>query len=366
MKNESKHESERAPLYKRIFPWRGDSVREAVRKTALLFFCAVFAVSAWKLADATLIQPKIASQEADEIRDLYYGDQAFSEPLAWEDEVSEEPPSQSSADVSQVESSAAASTASSSTPAPPPEPKLSFEEIKKINSDIVGWINFPRMGIDYPVLQSAKDEPEYYLKRNYKKNYSDHGSIFLNSHSDIASSKNLILYGHSMNDGSMFAPLLKYTPSVYKKAPILNFDIDGQAGQWKVISIFKTNTLSSQGPVFNFLQTDFKNDNDYMNFIYQLRIRSLVNAPVDFIPSDRIVMLSTCSYEFDEFRTVLVARQVREGESPSVDVSKSKQNSKVLYPDCWYKKNGSTKPEWPATFQEALNQGLLDWVGVYS
>ena len=73
--------------------------------------------------------------------------------------------------------------------------------------------------------------------------------------------------------------------------------------------------------------------------------------------------LSTCSYEFKDFRTVVVARQVREGEDETVDVSQAVTNSRAVFPDCWYEKRGGQKPQWPDTYQEAVEQGLIDWIG---
>lgn len=324
----------KAPFYRRILPWRGDGVREAARKTVLLFLCCVFLVSAFFLLRIMLFEPMTVQKESEDIRRIYYADS--SSPSGT--------PAQSAAPESAV-------------PAP------TFEDLRKINSDIVGWVSVPGTVIDYPVLQSDRDAPEYYLKRNYLKKYSGHGSIFLSADCDAEKGRNLVLYGHSMNDGQMFAALLKYDLDAYLASPVVGFDTAEQKSQWKIISIFKTNTLPEQGEVFHFTRTDFSSDADYMNYVYQLRIRSIVDAPVDFRADDRIVTLSTCSYEFKDFRTVVVARQVREGEDASVDTQKASANGRAVYPDCWYEKYGGKKPEWPATLEEAVQQGLAGWAG---
>jgi len=64
--------------------------------------------------------------------------------------------------------------------------------------------------------------------------------------------------------------------------------------------------------------SDFENDKDFMNYVYNVRVRSLFNCPVDVNEDDELVTLSTCSYEFTNFRTVVVARKVRAGESTKV------------------------------------------------
>lgn len=81
-----------------------------------------------------------------------------------------------------------------------------------------------------------------------------------------------------------------------------------------------------------------------------------------FQPNDQIVLLSTCSYEMDGFRTVIAARKVREGEDTTVDTSKAVWNPTVLYPDGWYSAKGGTKPQHLATFEEALAQGKINWI----
>ena len=148
----------------------------------------------------------------------------------------------------------------------------------------------------------------------------------------------------------------------YKEHPTFEMDTVKYNGDWKIFSVFKTNTLSSQGEPFNYLRTSFSSDSDFLNFIYQMEIRSMFNTGVDVSADDQIVLLSTCSYEMDGFRTVIAARKVREGEDTTVDTSKVTWNSTVLYPDGWYSAKGGTKPQHPATFEEALAQGKINWL----
>jgi sortase B len=149
---------------------------------------------------------------------------------------------------------------------------------------------------------------------------------------------------------------------VYKASPVITFDTTAEKGQWKIFSVFKTNTENGQGKPFDYLKTDFKTESEYMDFIYQVRIRSMIQTPVDFKPTDKIITLSTCSYEFDGFRTVVVARRVRSGESNTVDTAKAQPNDKTLYPNGWYQKYGGKAPSLPVTYEEANKQGLIDWL----
>ena len=244
-------------------------------------------------------------------------------------------------------------------------PRYDFDALRKVNGDIVGWIQIPNTVVDYPVLQSAKDDPEYYLYRTYKKEDSKYGSIFVNSAATVTG-KNLsrawVLYGHHMNDGQMFADILKFADlEFYKKTPTFAFDTYEKRGDWKVISVFRTNTRKSQGEPFQYNYSDFNSDEKFLDFVHQLMIRSIIKTDVKVNENDQIVLLSTCSYEMPDFRTVVVARRVRDGETTKVDVKNASYAENPLYPQGWYDQNGGTRPSYPETFKEAKKAGLTDW-----
>ena len=244
----------------------------------------------------------------------------------------------------------------------PPKERGDLASVMSINSDIKGWIKVENTPIDYPVLQSAQTDYTYYLYRNYKKNSSGFGSIFLDSLCDISKpSKNLILYGHNMRDGSMFGNLLKYDNlDFYKERPVIMFDTLNCQGNWKIISIFKTNTLKEQGELFNYCVIDFASDKVFLDFVYNVKVRSIIDTPVDVGKNDRLITLSTCSYEMTDFRTVVVARKVREGESSAVAVENAKKNENPLMPAGYYSSHGGTAPEING-FEKDLADGKLSW-----
>lgn len=215
-----------------------------------------------------------------------------------------------------------------------------FSQLKEGNPDTIGWIHIPNTVVDYPVMQSSVESPEFYLRRGYDQKYTKYGCIFLDAHCTPAEEmKNLTLYGHNMTDGQMFAAILQYTDlEFYKSAPVIDFDLEGAAGKWKVFSVFKTNTLPEQGEVFEYTQPNFADDAAFTEFIQQVQSRSILNIPVDVDAQDQLLTLSTCSYEFEEFRTVAVARRVRDGEEPTVNLDEAGYNPSPVYPDCWENK----------------------------
>lgn len=247
--------------------------------------------------------------------------------------------------------------------------KINWKELLKINKDIIGWIQINNTKVDYPALWCKTDDRsgQYYLNHNYKGDYDSFGSVFLDYRCKKGTdSQNVILHGHHIRDGSMFGNLLKYASGTtadldfYKKSPTIRFDTPDGDGTYKIISVFKTNTLSSHGEFFNYMIGDFQNEKDFMNYVYNVRVRSLINCPVDVNEDDQLLTLSTCSYEFTNFRTVVVARKVRAGESKKVDVSKASRNKNAVWPEVYYSAYGGTRPN-VTDFCTAYDKGQIDW-----
>ncbi len=237
-----------------------------------------------------------------------------------------------------------------------------LSNLKIINPDIVSWINIPGTVIDYPVVHPTEEEGyDYYLTHDYKKNYTIYGSIFVDLECGVGDeclkAKNIILHGHNMKNGSMFAQILKYSDvEFYKSSPILTFD----NSQWEIFAAIKVNVLESQGEPFKYLQYSFSSDNDFLNFVHQVRSRSLIDTPVKINENDQIMTMSTCSYEYKDFRTALYARRVRDGEESNIDVSQAKLSASPLWPDCYYEDHNVVKPS-VKDFNTDLNSGKINW-----
>ena len=246
-----------------------------------------------------------------------------------------------------------------------------WAELKGINEEIVAWIEVPNTKINYPVLEHEGDGPgyEYYLHRNFDKSYLFAGSIFIDYRSEQSvNSRNIITHGHKMNNGTMYMALLDYGTwegdlEFYRKAPTLFFNTpEGGVEQWVIFSVYKTNTLEIHGEFFNYLLGTFSSDAQYMNYIYNIRERSLFDIPVPVNENDQIITLSTCSNEYGHanFRTVVVARKVREGESVKQYIDAATLNEDALWPEIHYKTNGGTPPTL-TTFKTELSKGTITW-----
>ncbi len=115
---------------------------------------------------------------------------------------------------------------------------------------------------------------------------------------------------------------------------------------YKIFSVFITNAYENQGEVWNYHDyADFKNADEENAYLNELSRRSLIDTGVDVRRGDKLLTLSTCTYEFKDARLVVVARAVRRGEDAAVDVSAASENPYPLMPDVWYRTFGGEKPD---------------------
>ena len=97
-------------------------------------------------------------------------------------------------------------------------------------------------------------------------------------------------------------------------------------------------------PTFNFMKSSFEDDEDFMQYVSDIRARSVYDTTdiVDVTAEDNIITMSTCSYEYDNFRTVLVARRLRPDESAvSFDFSSLDFSEECIMPPVWGEWEGS-------------------------
>ena len=191
--------------------------------------------------------------------------------------------------------------------------KYNLENIAKINSDIIGWIKIEGTNIDYPVMQNMQNG-DYYLHRNIYKNYSSHGTPYLAEYCNVQYSDNLIIYGHHMNDNSMFAQLDDYKKhSFYESHKFIKFYsyYNGQTLEktYEIAIVFKTVAYSEEGfKYYNY--TNFNDIQELNEFLSNCRNLQCYDTGVDIKYGDKLITLSTCEYSQKNGRMVIVAKQI--------------------------------------------------------
>ncbi|MBR4343328.1 MAG: class B sortase [Lachnospiraceae bacterium] len=187
-----------------------------------------------------------------------------------------------------------------------------YKSLYEENKDFAGWIKIEGTKIDYPVMQTPSDE-EYYLHRNFKKLSSDEGLPFIDARSDIVRpSSNIIIYGHNMKSGDMFADLLKYDDyDFYSEHQTIVFDTIFAEGTYTVISVFRTDVSDDSNEDFKFYKF-INNTSSYPLSKYLSEIKSCSKHSIPFDPEKvtGLITLSTCEYTKKDGRFVIVAAKM--------------------------------------------------------
>ncbi|GIN66505.1 class B sortase [Bacillus sonorensis] len=165
-----------------------------------------------------------------------------------------------------------------------------FDQLRKVNRDIVGWIELKDTMINYPIVQAADND--FYLFRNYKKADTKAGSIFMDYRNSVKNeSPNTVIYGHRMKDGSMFAQLTKYLKKDFFEAHrTFHYDTLYKSYEAEIFAVYNT-TVD-----FDYIQTDFQDLGEYAQFLHQVKNKSIYQTDTDVSTDDLILTLSTCDY----------------------------------------------------------------------
>lgn len=166
------------------------------------------------------------------------------------------------------------------------------------NQDIIGWIKIDNTVIDYPLLQSVDNS--YYLTHNYKKEKSIHGSIFMKSECDLNDKySNLIIYGHSMKDGTMFKQLLDYKDKLFFNLhKTIKIATKKEENKYDIIAVFKSKIFyQDEQDVFKYYnQTRFSSEEEFNEFINNCKRESLYETGMSARYGEQIITLITCEY----------------------------------------------------------------------
>lgn len=226
----------------------------------------------------------------------------------------------------------------------------SFKALYAQNQQIRGWMKYTDLNnkwlkINYPVMFSGNND--YYLNHDFQKAKNKNGALFFDKSTDLesygATNRVLIVYGHNMASGQMLSPLNKLLNNLnyMRSAPLISLDTLYKRGEYEVFSVMLLNTREEDGPYFDYLRTRFRDDEDFMDFVKNIRARSIYNFnAVDVQAGDELLILSTCTAlsnaHFKDGRCVVVARRVRDGETVALRTTDIVNNKNVIMPLAWY------------------------------
>ncbi len=184
-------------------------------------------------------------------------------------------------------------------------PEVDFEELKRINGDVVGWIEVEAMpNISYPIVRA--DDNDYYLKRTIYGKTNSAGSIFMDyRNKGDFSDCNTVIYGHNMKNGSMFGYLsLLCDQDKYKNSKYIWICTPEAKYRYEIFSMQYANIYSS---TYTYHQKPGK---EFQQYLIEMAMKSEIDMKASYLTeNDKIITLSTCTGN-DKTRFVVQARWV--------------------------------------------------------
>lgn len=175
--------------------------------------------------------------------------------------------------------------------------KIDWKKLKKQNPDIIGWIQVKDTNIDYPVVK-GKNNDQYLHTDFYGKNRYG-GCIFMDSKCDLSSSDNILIYGHHMRNGSMFADLLKFKKQSFASNHIIYFYTPKKTYRLKAFSSY-AKYEESEIPI------KFGSQKSKASYMHKIERRSMITGK-EPLKDQKIFTFVTCSYESNNYRTYVHA-----------------------------------------------------------
>ena len=166
--------------------------------------------------------------------------------------------------------------------------------------DAIGWLTIPHTGIDYPFVQTTDNS--YYLHKDIDGKSAVAGTLFMDyqSHSDF-SDFNTIIYGHHMKNETMFGPLLRFNNQDF-------FDTNRTGTIFLADKTFRIDFFAYLiVSVDDLTVYDSPTDNRAIAAsLDYIRENARYYRDINVVPGDHIITLSTCAYEFQDARMLLI------------------------------------------------------------
>lgn len=189
------------------------------------------------------------------------------------------------------------------------ERKIDINKLYEENKDIVGWLKIDNTTINYPIMQNIND-PNYYLRRDFYKNYSSYGTPYMAKQCNL-NSDNIVIYGHHMKNNKMFGELEKYKlKDFYNNHKIITFTTLEKEYSYEIFAVFKT-TVYTKNTFRYYENINFENKKMYNDFINICKDKSLYQTGIEIKDKEKLITLSTCEYSNKNSRLVIVARKIK-------------------------------------------------------
>lgn len=280
--------------------------------------CILAAVLCLGYYTATLWQDHLESQEFERLQDM----QNLTGHVIRETSSDDRQEGTAEQDSGQAEASGAKKKPSEKQDAKKQEDKKidpadltvlkKYKELYKQNQDLAGWLSVEGTVINYPVMQTGKKNPDFYLHNDFDKKESDHGTLFVDARNDIVNrDTNLIIYGHNMRDGTMFGGLKSFMDKNYfEKHQELVFDTIYEKAKYRIVAVCLSKVNYQDDDTFryyNFLNAESKEE--FQAFLANIQQLTVFDQKIDISYGDELLTLSTCNSYVQDGRLFLIAKK---------------------------------------------------------
>lgn len=193
--------------------------------------------------------------------------------------------------------------------APPPAeagesalPLLDFAPLTAVNGEIIAWLTVDGTEIDYPVVQAQDND--YYLTHDAERNKNRNGALFLDYrvHPDFSDFNNVV-YGHNMKSGRMFGTLERFKEKAYfDEHPTGTLYTPEKTYR---LAIFAAAVVKPDAAHYGYL---FRSPSEREAHLKLIADTAVCWRDIGVTEKDRLLVLSTCSYEYKDARTLIFAK----------------------------------------------------------
>ena len=181
-------------------------------------------------------------------------------------------------------------------------PLMDFTALKAKNEEIITWLTIDGLGIDYPVVQAADNQ--YYINHTAEKKRNRLGALFLDfrSQKDFSDFYNVV-YGHNMASGKMFGRLSQMkNRENFERITSGILYTPAKTHRLEIFAVVVT------GPRSDFYRYIFPDTTSREEHLRMTKKYAKYYRDIGVTSKDKLIALSTCSYEFQDARTLLIAR----------------------------------------------------------
>ncbi len=187
-----------------------------------------------------------------------------------------------------------------------------YKTLYNSNKNLIGWIKIDDTIIDYPVMQCGDNE--FYLSHNFDSEEDVAGTLFLDCNCDVLRGcDNYIIYGHHLQSGRMFSSIGEYeSESYYESHKYIQFDTIYERQLYQVMYAFRSRVYTEDEITFKYYQfINANSEEEFNSYMAEMEAESFYDTGVRAFYGDQLLTLSTCDYQEQNGRFVVVAKRIQ-------------------------------------------------------